>query len=174
MNKSLRESIYIIAIAAAIGIAALPFHPKAAKWSAHRPAMTTADDSIYSVELPSLHMKPRDMEQARIISGSALRILVQRNAAILIDARTLAEYQSGHLPQAVALPFEELSERMEQLLRLPKDQWLVTYCDGPPCDLSHLLAQVLKQNGFQYVAIYDAGVDDWKAGNGKLNQGDRP
>jgi rhodanese-related sulfurtransferase len=174
MRKNILESIYILAIAAAIGMAALPFHPKAARWSVQRPSLTTAEDSLYAAELPALNITANAVEPARIISGAALRKLVQRQAVVLIDARPQAEYQAGHLPQALALPFAELPQHMDELVKLPQNTWLVTYCDGPPCDLSHLLAQVLMQNGFRHVAIYDAGVDDWKAGNGALHQGDRP
>ncbi|NLP11367.1 rhodanese-like domain-containing protein [bacterium] len=104
-----------------------------------------------------------------VISREALLGLMQRQAVLLIDSRSSSEYQAGHLPGALSLPLEELGQMHETLQHLPPDRWLVTYCEGPPCDLSHQLAQVLVQNGYRSVAIYDAGLNDWLAGGGALS-----
>jgi len=173
MRKIVTQAFYVFVLAAVIGLVANLFHPKAIAWSWVRPVHLTAQDSLFAVELPVLGIKPSHTDsiaQPKMISREALVNLINRRMVQLIDARTLAEYAAGHIAGAIALPFEQLQPYQEQLAALPRNRWLVTYCDGPPCDQSHLLAQLLLQQGYRYVAVYDAGVNDWIAGKGTLVQ----
>jgi rhodanese-related sulfurtransferase len=90
----------------------------------------------------------------------------------LLDARSNQEFKTGHIRGALSMPFEEIGQYMDRIQSLPRDRWLVTYCDGPPCDLAQLLAQLLLQSRFDHVAVYDAGVNDWTKHGSKLEQGE--
>jgi len=46
--------------------------------------------------------------------------------ALLVDVRTLSEYEDGHLPGAHNVPLGELSARVAELG--PRDRLLVVYC----------------------------------------------
>ena len=174
MRKAVIEALTILVLAVVLGTVSNWIHPRSVVWSAQRPVQPAAQDSLFSVDLPALAVAPAvttPAGQPKIIGRDALVRLLNSHKAQLIDARPLAEYQAGHLPHALALPLEEL-QRFEQILHnLPRDRWLITYCEGPPCDLSHQLAQVLTQNGYTAVAIYDGGANDWLAGSGVLELG---
>lgn len=45
--------------------------------------------------------------------------------AIFVDVRSLEEYQTRHIPNAISLPAEELSSRVDELA---KDAEIITYC----------------------------------------------
>ncbi|TKB28486.1 rhodanese [Desulfopila sp. IMCC35006] len=43
----------------------------------------------------------------------------------VIDARTPAEYESGHFPGAISIPLEQMKARMAEI---PKDKFIVVHC----------------------------------------------
>ncbi|HPI73449.1 MAG TPA: rhodanese-like domain-containing protein [bacterium] len=172
MRNALREAFLIFMLAAVIGAGAGLIHPGSVHWSWSRPVRPAVQDSTFALDLPTVDIAAQDSDafrQPRLISREALLGLLQRRTVLLIDSRSASEYQGGHLPGALSLPVEELGRMQETLQHLPSDRWLVTYCEGPPCDLSHQLAQVLVQSGYRSVAIYDAGLNDWLAGGGALS-----
>jgi len=174
MNKSLREALFLVSAAALTGLIVHLFHPHAVSLSFSRPVRLTAQDSVFVQELPTMGFGPQGTtpSQARIISFAALTELMKRNTVVLLDARSRQEFTAGHLRGALSIPFEDVGRYMDTLHALPRDRWLVTYCEGPPCDRSHLLANVLLQNRFELVAVYDAGLNDWQNHQGRLESGE--
>lgn len=174
MNKSLREALFLVGAATLVGTVVHLFHPHAVTLSFSRPLKLTVQDSVFVRELPAVALRPQGTTppQARIISFAALTELMKRNSVVLLDARSRQEFASGHLHGARSMPFEQVGQYMEKIHALPRDRWLVTYCEGPPCDLSHLLANVLLQNRFELVAVYDAGLNDWQTHKGRLESGE--
>lgn len=53
---------------------------------------------------------------------------------VVIDCRSKALYEAGHVPGAVHLPHRRI--KAEALAALPADALLVTYCNGPHCNAS--------------------------------------
>ncbi|HNW59890.1 MAG TPA: rhodanese-like domain-containing protein [bacterium] len=101
-------------------------------------------------------------EQPRPISLAQLQLLLGREAALLLDARSRDEYRAGHLPGAVSLPYENWNAEMAQVDQLPHDRWLVCYCDGGGCELSEHLGLELVGRGFKKVAVYRGGIEEWQ------------
>lgn len=101
-------------------------------------------------------------ELPRPITLVQLRLLLGREAALLLDARSRDEYRAGHLPGAVSLPFEDGSEERARIELLPRDRWLICYCDGGGCELSEHLGLELVGRGFKKVAVYRGGIEEWR------------
>lgn len=59
------------------------------------------------------------------ISPVAVREMVDRGDATIVDVRTCAEYGAGHLPGALHIPFTHLAARMREI---PRDLPVVCYC----------------------------------------------
>lgn len=78
---------------------------------------------------------------------------------VLLDVRSSAEFDQGHLPQAKGIPVEALEARLAEL---PRDKEVVAYCRGPMCLLSEDASRILRSNGFR-VKRLAAGYPDWKA-----------
>jgi len=63
----------------------------------------------------------------------------------LIDSRSIAAWDAGHVPGAVHLP----TARLDELIALlDKDVPVVTYCWGPGCNGATRSALALAQRGF--------------------------
>ncbi|WP_208322884.1 rhodanese-like domain-containing protein [Mumia sp. ZJ1417] len=54
----------------------------------------------------------------------------------LLDTRSPEHYAAGHIPGALSLPHRRLSRETLELLGVPEDDLLVTYCAGPHCNAS--------------------------------------
>ncbi len=79
---------------------------------------------------------------------------------ILIDVRTLEEYNTGHIPAAINIPVDELRNRLSEI---DKDKTIYIYCQ---IGLRGYLAQrILVQNGFEKVYNLSGGYKLWEACN---------
>ena len=92
--------------------------------------------------------------------------------ALFIDARESADYEAGHIGNALNLPalsFERHFGAIAPMLS-PESQ-IVLYCDGKECDLSHRLAESLRQRGFANVRILFNGWTAWRQAGFPTEQG---
>jgi len=81
---------------------------------------------------------------------------------VLLDARTVENFDRGHIPGAVSLPisrFDEFFPRHQE--RLQAARMLVVYCSGWTCSDSHELASRLFQKGLKVLFLYKGGMEDW-------------
>ena len=78
-----------------------------------------------------------------------------------IDARDPKLYADGHIAGAMNIPFEKLPDYRKQLDALPKNQFIVLYCDGGDCHLSHDLAEQMNGEGWKRLAVYTGGWAEW-------------
>ena len=86
----------------------------------------------------------------------ALR-LWQNKEAIIIDVRTPAEYQEGHIPGVVNIPLDELERRAGEV---PKDKKVVLICRTG--NRSAQGTKLLRGKGFTNVYNSTAGMSSWK------------
>ncbi|WFR57925.1 rhodanese-like domain-containing protein [Anaerocolumna sp. AGMB13025] len=68
---------------------------------------------------------------------------------LIIDLREPEEYQMGHIPTAVNIPYLDFETIKSDL---PSDRLLILYCDRG--NLSLLLARELSNDGYQVKNIY--------------------
>jgi rhodanese-related sulfurtransferase len=100
-----------------------------------------------------------------VISITEAARLFQENKAVFLDARPVEFYDKGHIQGALSLPWQKVDEQcMEVIDKIPPDCTIITYCDGPACDLSHMLANFMKDMGFEDVR---ALVNGWTLWNQK-------
>ena len=81
-----------------------------------------------------------------------------RDAYIIIDARTPEAFATGHVPGAVNLPHRTITAETAQF---PKDAVLVTYCDGIGCNASTKAAVKLSRLGYRVKEMI-GGIDWWR------------
>lgn len=80
----------------------------------------------------------------------------QADEFLLIDVRTPAEYQAGHIPGAVLNPVAEIGTRLPEVA---KDFPLVVYCRSG--NRSAQAAGILKQAGYTNVTDF-GGINRWR------------
>lgn len=77
--------------------------------------------------------------------------------AIILDVRTKAEFDEGHIPNALLIPDTEITQMAEEILP-DRDQAILIYCRSGR--RSALAAKELIQLG--YTNVYDfGGILDW-------------
>jgi rhodanese-related sulfurtransferase len=103
-------------------------------------------------------------------SGDALVITLEeaenlflRNAAVFMDARNPAQYESGHIRGAINLPWSRVDEHVIEITEgFNPEKHIITYCDGVTCALSKNLALYLRDMGFVSVRVLVNGWTLWK------------
>jgi rhodanese-related sulfurtransferase len=81
-----------------------------------------------------------------------------RPGFILIDSRSDAAWEQGHIPGAIHLPTAQIPARALDLL--DPDVPVVTYCWGPGCDGATRAALALAEAGFSVKEMI-GGVEYW-------------
>lgn len=77
---------------------------------------------------------------------------------VLLDVRSAAKYEAGHVPGAIHLPHGRITA--SKLARWPQDTLFVTYCAGPHCNGAARGALRIAQLG-RPVKIMPGGVTGW-------------
>jgi rhodanese-related sulfurtransferase/predicted transcriptional regulator len=77
---------------------------------------------------------------------------------VLLDVRPADEYETGHIPEAINIPVDELAN---QLKKLPKNKEYVAYCRGPFCVFADEAVSMLIKKGFRAKRLAE-GFPDWK------------
>ncbi|HEY7465832.1 MAG TPA: metalloregulator ArsR/SmtB family transcription factor [Dehalococcoidia bacterium] len=93
------------------------------------------------------------------LSRDELERLKASGDVVLIDVRPALEFGHGHLPGALAIPVEQLEERLDDL---PRDKRIVAYCRGTYCLFADEAVALLRQHGFDAVRL-EGGWPEWLA-----------
>ena len=97
------------------------------------------------------------------IISDAQYIEIQDTDYILVDVRTLEEYESGHIQDAKHFDFYSESFQKE-ILSLDKSSSIILYCRTQ--NRSTKTANYLKENGYKEVTVIAGGITSWvKNGN---------
>ena len=87
------------------------------------------------------------------------------NGVKFVDARDEADFISGHITRSINIPFDDFDNHKNKLEQLSKDKPMVIYCAGTECDLSHLLANLLFDQGYKQVYVFFGGWNEWLEAN---------
>ncbi|MCE3285020.1 MAG: hypothetical protein K0R70_1276 [Steroidobacteraceae bacterium] len=90
----------------------------------------------------------------------AVRLMNQ--GALLLDVRTQAEYDAGHIIDARHVPQDEVANAAETLKRF-KDKVIVTCCETGM--RAGAVARTLRTQGFTKVVNLRGGLQAWRAEN---------
>lgn len=116
---------------------------------------------------------PTTLAGATVVTAAQARDL-QSKGAVIVDARSAAEYAEQHIDGAISAPYKEKSEKKTDfdaikdsvdLTKLPADKAkpIVTYCNGHDCWKSYKLADAAIKAGHTQVNWLRDGIPGWKA-----------
>lgn len=96
--------------------------------------------------------------QIQYVSMDEITTIMQENTNyIILDARTIEEYNEGHIPNAICIPNETIDETVTQ--QLPNnDQLILIYCRSG--NRSKQAALKLQQLGYTNLIEF-VGIIDW-------------
>ena len=105
--------------------------------------------------------QPKDNTQEAIYMNisaqQAKEIMEQEEGYVILDTRTQEEYDTGHIPGAILIPYDEVKEKAEAQLT-DKDQLILVYCRSGR--RSKLAAEDLVALGYTNIKEF-GGIIDW-------------
>lgn len=96
------------------------------------------------------------------VESIGMRELLTRSRAgevVVIDVRPQVEFEAGHLPGALSIPLEELSQRLGEL---DPNTSVVAYCRGPYCVMAAEAVAQLRVAGLRAHRLAE-GPLEWDA-----------
>ena len=103
-----------------------------------------------------------DSSEINVISDAQFNE-IQDSDYILVDVRTVEEYESGHIQDAVNFDFYSESFQND-ILTLDKSSSIILYCRTQ--NRSTKTANYLKENGYEEITVLVGGITSWvKNGN---------
>lgn len=94
-----------------------------------------------------------------VVSYMEAKEKIINDGAILLDVRTIDEYNEKHIDGAILLPLEEIEEDKISSIVNSKDSPIIVYCKSG--NRSH--QALLKLQALGYSEIYDLGaMSNWK------------
>ncbi|MBL0386345.1 rhodanese-like domain-containing protein [Tumebacillus sp. ITR2] len=84
---------------------------------------------------------------------------------VLLDARSTAHFEAGHVPGAVSLPQTQITA--ETTAHFDRQRLIVTYCWGPACNGATKAAAKLSALGFQVKEMI-GGFEYWQKEGGPV------
>ena len=94
----------------------------------------------------------------QITAEEAKMIMDSGEEHIILDTREQGEYDEGHIPNAILIPYTEIEKKAEEMLP-DKDAQILVYCRSGR--RSKIAAESLSKLGYTNVKEF-GGIIDWK------------
>ncbi len=96
-------------------------------------------------------------------NAEATMEMMENASPYLIDVRTAAEYEEGHIPGAVNIPLRTLADNLDQV---PTDEPVVVYCASG--HRAGMATSVLRSLGYDNVKAFPGGWNAWSAAENEV------
>jgi rhodanese-related sulfurtransferase len=111
-----------------------------------------AEISMVTRDFLGRHELLEEVDRKRLVE------MVRSGEAVVVDLRTPAEFENGHIPGAISIPIRDLEKRLADL---PADMNIVAYCRGPYCVLGMQAVELMRSHGLDAHRL-EEGVPEWK------------
>ncbi len=109
------------------------------------------------VSLNSKEVKNEKKAEYKKITSDEAKNIMSTQKAIVVDVRSLEEYNEGHIPNAISVPLETIGNEAEAKLK-NKDDLILVYCRSGR--RSREAALRLIEKGYTNVIDF-GGIQDW-------------
>ena len=99
----------------------------------------------------------REAVYVNITAEEAKRIMDTETGYIILDVREQDEYDAGHIPEAILIPYTQIEEKANEMLP-DKDQLILVYCRSGR--RSKIAAEALVELGYTNIKEF-GGIIDW-------------
>ncbi len=128
-----------------------------------------AADPLPVPDLPEIPAMGRPVK----IELEALKLYVDAEGALVIDARDPEEYGDGHIAGAINLPYDRAISDPAMLETLGTGgRPIIVYCGGGACEASLNLAFELLAVGHERIAVYEGGFPEWSDAGYPVERGE--
>ncbi len=111
------------------------------------------------VALLVLFIRNETQRGGQAVSAQQLVNLVNQAGAVVVDVRDAKEYSSGHIVDAINIPFSSLDSRWEELKKYQKKHLIVACKMGQH---SNAAGSLLRKHGFEHVLKLTGGMMEWR------------
>ena len=94
----------------------------------------------------------------QITQEEAKRIMDENGEAVILDTREQEEFDAGHIPGAILIPYTEIDNKAEEVIP-DKDSLILVYCRSGR--RSKIAAESLVKLGYTNVKEF-GGIIDWQ------------
>ena len=101
--------------------------------------------------------KKQEAVYVNITAEEAKKIMDSQEGYLILDTRTQAEFDEGHIPGAILIPYDTITEKAETMLT-DKNQLILVYCRSGR--RSKLAAEALVKLGYTNIKEF-GGIIDW-------------
>jgi rhodanese-related sulfurtransferase len=107
---------------------------------------------------------PKGEELPMPVGLVQIKEMFDAKQAVIVDARSAANFADGHIAGAITLPLEEArkSPASPFKVKVPKDATIIAYCNGFSCHDSMDLGKILMGAGYTTVYIFEGGLPEWR------------
>jgi hydroxyacylglutathione hydrolase len=117
--------------------------------------------------MTSWRSEERGVERIELIDAGELAVRMDTSDGLaVLDVRGEGEWQGGHIPGSLHLPYQELADRLAEV---PADVDLATVCSAGK--RSGLAASILQRHGRKVAHVGHGGVKGWEASGRPLEAG---
>lgn len=109
------------------------------------------------VSVDSKEVKNEKKAEYKKITSDEAKNIMSTQKAIVVDVRSLEEYDEGHIPNAISVPLETIENEAETKLK-NKDDLILVYCRSGR--RSREAALRLIEKGYTNVIDF-GGIQDW-------------
>lgn len=109
------------------------------------------------VSVDSKEVKNEKKAEYKKITSDEAKNIMSTQKAIVVDVRSLEEYNEGHIPNAISVPLETIENEAEIKLK-NKDDLILVYCRSGR--RSREAALRLIEKGYTNVIDF-GGIQDW-------------
>ena len=106
---------------------------------------------------------PTDISGPMMVNLEFSKYHFDAGSAIFIDARDPEDYESGHIQNAINIPYDYYEDYEEVMEGLDDDGVYIIYCSGDECSLSIDLADHLyNEKLIDKLLIFEGGWPEWQ------------
>jgi rhodanese-related sulfurtransferase/ABC-type phosphate/phosphonate transport system substrate-binding protein len=117
------------------------------------------------------HFTPGTLPGVKRVRASEVKQLIAEKA-VMVDVRSEKEYNEGHIPGAILVPYAEKSlkdaafdpsvDSFSGVDKLDKNKPVIFACNGAECWKSYKAAKAAVARGFTTVYWFRGGLPEWK------------
>ncbi|MFC1802494.1 rhodanese-like domain-containing protein [Thermoproteota archaeon] len=107
--------------------------------------------AVYTTDLMSGGVDPGDVS-----IQIAQELIEKKGDLVILDVRTVSEFDDGHIKEAINIPVQELPDRLDEL---DKNDELLVYCKTGR--RSSTAVKILEEAGFTKIYNMHEGISAW-------------
>ncbi len=113
---------------------------------------------LFVIGLVSSCTAASEKEAYQDIDAKAGFGMIQNESPLILDVRTPAEYQAGHIKNSILIPVQVLTAEYKKILEY-KDKPVLIYCRSG--NRSVTASKILLENGFKPIYNMKGGIKSW-------------